>query len=351
MHSSSYQALATSTNLGLLGIAVASLRFNQWDPWIIGSLTGNAWTSKLGDADQYVQAVDYFRGDASTLPASPFGYRILLPFIASLLPFSALTSLNLLNLLACAAIGPLCWNIAHELGAGHTRSILCAVIATASLPTFYYGAIGYLDPALIALTLAALLAMIRQHWVVIPITVAAVLVRESALIIIAGWLIAELRYRAQHQRTAAHSRTRPWSWRINVTATVLALAAAALVRLTIDLPSEDAWPWVPSIDRITANLSRPRPWLIVGLMLPSVVAARFVALRFSNDHQAHHRNSQSNRMLAVGFIIASLLLFALATATAYLDGRFAWNALVLLVLLAGSRQADPGRSVTGQDEV
>jgi len=67
---------------------------------------------------------------------------------------------------------------------------MCAVIATASFPTFYYGAIGYLDPAIIALTLAALLAMMRRHWGVIPIIVAAVLVRESALIIVAGWLIA-----------------------------------------------------------------------------------------------------------------------------------------------------------------
>jgi len=109
MDSISRRALITTTNLGLLGIAVASLRFNQWDPWIIGSLTGNAGTGKLGDADQYVQVVEYFRGDVSALSASPFGYRILLPFIASLLPFSALSSLNLLSLLACAAIGPLCW--------------------------------------------------------------------------------------------------------------------------------------------------------------------------------------------------------------------------------------------------
>lgn len=335
--------LTVLAGLGSLGIAVACLRFNQWDPWIIGSLTGNAGTSKLGDADQYVQSFDYFRGDASSLPASPFGYRVLLPFIASLLPFGALTSLNLLNLLACAAIGPLCWFLAGELGAGHNQSTMCAVIATASFPTFYYGAIGYLDPALSALSLAALLAMMRRHWVVIPITVAAVLVRESALVIVAGWLIAELLHRARHQRNAAARQPQPWSLRINVAATVLALTTTALVRLAINLPSDDTWPWVPSIDRITANLSRPRPWLIVGLMLPSLAAARFVALQFDNDHQADHGNSESNRTLALGFLIASLFLFALATSTAYLDGRFAWSALVLSILLIGSRTPHPER--------
>jgi len=107
-------------------------------------------------------------------------------------------------------------------------------------------------------------------------------------------------------------------------------------RETLNLPSDDTWPWVPSIDKITANLSRPRPWLIVGLMLPSIAAARFVALRFSNDHQDDDGHTESNRTLALGFVIASLLLFALATATAYLDGRFACNAFVLCVLLIGS---------------
>jgi hypothetical protein len=76
-------------------------------------------------------------------------------------------------------------------------------------------------------------------------------------------------------------------------------------------------------------------------MLPSVVAAWFVALRFSNDHHSDHGNNESNRTLASGFLIASLLLFALATATAYLDGRFAWSAFVLSILLIGSRTPHP----------
>lgn len=78
-------------------------------------------------------------------------------------------------------------------------------------------------------------------------------------------------------------------------------------------------------------------------MLPSIAAARFVAMRLNNDHQGDDSTSETNRTPAVRFLIASLILFALATATAYLDGRFAWSALVLAVLLVGSQSVDARR--------
>src|ERR1043165_2742534 len=55
------------------------------------------------DAKYFKAYVEYFRGEAPTQPIRPASnWRLLIPFIASFLPFEPLTSLNIINLVCLA---------------------------------------------------------------------------------------------------------------------------------------------------------------------------------------------------------------------------------------------------------
>lgn len=324
-------------------VVVTALRFNQRDVGLIGSLTGTGVEGNLGDAAQYIRYVEALRGDGPTLPPAPFRYRPLTPLLAAPLPFEAMTSINVVNVVALTVGTLALWILLRQLGATDRLAGFGCLMFVVSYPTFYYGTIGYVDPLAIALMIAVLAALVaRKHVVVLALAVLAALARESTVIVVVVavvWLWTSGLPRREVLRWSA-------IWSVAFLVTVAALR--------VGLHGTGTNVWEPSLDLVSSNARRPRTWISAALTLG--VPALLVVV-----HAKHFArlDRQRRTFIAVG-IVLSFGLFAYALAAAYADGRFLWPmyaftipAAVLLVQLANAPVVDEpaGQPADRRDDV
>ncbi len=149
-----------------------------------------------GDASQYIAMT---HGDLESVP-SPFRFRVLVPFLASLMPFSAghalmaITYLSLCTLFVTLAM--LTYELTHDLAA----SLASVLIVISSRWLLYNFQNPYLTDsftlAAIAIALGALL--LRWRMVFLTVVVLGTLARETALPFSFAWEVT-----GQKRMTAA----------------------------------------------------------------------------------------------------------------------------------------------------
>lgn len=309
-------------------LLVALPRFDMRDAGPIGRLTAGARETPWGhplDVEGYERLTEWFRGAApadSMIP--PFCYRPLAPALAAPLPAPPVTALNLVNvaalLLTLGLLGAIGATVGLSAGGRWAAMLLFAV----SFPTFYYGAIGFIDPLAILFAAALLLATLRGAPLVllVPLAVFAALAKETnalfaILPVVAAW-------RAGRRRIGDIARAAaPFA---------AAVAAHLIVRSTLPFPEPDSF-WTPSLKAAVENLSRPRTYasLLLTIALPAGLAA--AALRTSRVRErigrAHRETLVAGAMLAAG-------LYAYSIASAHTDGRIVWAAYPFLLPLAAA---------------
>ncbi len=324
-----------------LGLLIALLlvtapRFDQNDPGPLAGITGTEQGGNLGDAEYYVRFVEVIRGEVDGLPPAPFRYRPLTPLLAAPLPFDALTSINVVNVVALAAATAGLWLILNALGVGERMEVLGCLLFIVSFPTFYYGAIGYVDPLSIAFIMIGTAALLTDRFLVMLLLLPlAAVARETTVILVPlglAWMLV---------RGTGRRSTVLWllAW-IGAFGVTLALVRWGLYDDGTNL-------WRPSLARARENLSRPRTWLsgLLAIGVPGLIIA--VNLR---------RLPSLGRERLVLFGSGALLsigLFAYAVLAAYADGRFLWpiyaftvpTAILLLVA------PDPGALSAGRAAV
>ncbi|MGE5178990.1 MAG: hypothetical protein ACM3PF_07870 [Bacteroidota bacterium] len=306
-------------------LAVALIRFDLRDPGPIRRLTAGATATRYGlplDVAGYVRLTAYFRGEVpsdSLIP--PFCYRPLVPLAASVLPWSPLTSIDLIDLaclvLTLVALDRLLRHAGYETLGRTTGCLLFAV----SFPTFYYGAIGFLDPVVV-LTLAGMaLAALRGRriafaaWLVI-----GVLAKETDAIM------------AALPGLWAWSRGEPLRSAVRVTAPFALLAVAIAVALRTALPfPEQGWLWVPHARVLLENLARPRA--VLSLLLTLGLPALLAAAALATGRAARALGGPALRFFLAGAALVSLL-YAVSLFAAWADGRVIWGAHPFLIPIA-----------------
>lgn len=289
-------------------VLVTSLRFNQRDLGPLSALTGTESGGNLGDAAHYIRFVDFLRGEADSLPPAPFRYRPLTAVLAAPLPFDAMTAINVVNVLALAVASVSMWLLLRRLGCSERLASLGSLIFVVSFPTFYYGAIGYVDPLAVALMITVLEAAVagRSAAVLLLLVVASALTRESTVIILPVLIVWAW--------TTWTDRRHVIAWAVGWGASFL--LCIAIIRVGLNAPGTNYWR--PSADRLRENAIRPRTWLsaVLTLGLPAAVVG-------CRRGRLHMISRPVLLTLTTGAGLC-MLLFAYALTAAYADGRFLW---------------------------
>ena len=109
------------------------------------------------------------------------------------------------------------------------------------------------------------------------------------------------------------------------------ISLSLLIRSLLHTPN---YIWLPSINRLISNLSRPRAWLsfILALGVPGTVCiiSSMLLYRKKNDFKSLMYKISP---LLVG-IISSVGVWVFAMITAYADGRFIWISYPFLIPVA-----------------
>ncbi|HEU4724087.1 MAG TPA: hypothetical protein VFU59_02190 [Candidatus Eisenbacteria bacterium] len=314
--------------LALLLVVVCIPRFQMWDPGPVGRLAAGAKSGPWGhpiDVEGYERLVQYFRGAApADSMIAPFCFRPLAPAVASVIPAPPGVAINLVNIASLLLVLLVLERIGLLAGLGSRGRWAAGLLFTLSFPTFYYGAIGFIDPVAILFASIFLLLTLQGSGLLllIPALVLAVLAKETnavlALLPLAG----------------AYAGGR-WNREAFLDAVVLLATAAGtyiLVRAAEPFPGQDVV-WLPSLAAAAENLSRPRTYLSLALTigLPGALAG----LALATGRAKATLTAPSLRVLATGTMLAGLL-YAYSIFAAYTDGRILWIAYPCLAPIAAA---------------
>jgi hypothetical protein len=313
---------AILTVLGAALVLVSLPRFNRRDIGI------GAWTSGglpsdilLADAEEYITLVRCFRDEAP--PAritAPFAYRLLAPCIAAWFPFEPMTALNVLNLLCLLAALVLLDFAQKRLGVSPPFRLLGDGMFVFSFPLFYYGTIGGVDPVLICLLAAAVLALVTERWLLlVGLAAAGTLCKESFVLFVPAAIAYAIASRKHARRQVAAIAG-------------MIIVIAVLAWLVRSLSPHPVYRWAPSTVRLMRNLRRARCFVafILSFGIPGLVIVS-AAPRVWKDAAPDRRPAMT--ALLVGSVL-SVVLFLFAMVSAYADGRSVWLGYPFAVPLA-----------------
>jgi hypothetical protein len=168
--------------LSLLLILVCLPRFNR-----------NSLIIKRGldDAAYYIAYTEYFRGETpSAILAPASNWRPLVPFIASFLPLQPLTAIDIINIVFLVLSLFILFKILNILQIKDNIKWLGCLLFILSFPTFYYGAIGYVDPGvLLFITLGSYFILQKKWNWLIPTIILGLLAKETIFIILPAAIV------------------------------------------------------------------------------------------------------------------------------------------------------------------
>ncbi len=342
-------SLRRKTWILLLAVSLAVTafpRFNNQDLGPLKSLTGRnaGGTPSLGDAPQYINYVEYFRGEASIDgTVVPFRYRPLAPYIASWLPVhNPMTAINIVNLLSLYIALYFLFRFLRLLGFSFQLAVLGGLMFSVSFPVLYYGTTGCVDAPAMAVIMAGTYLVFREKWVsLLLLIIVGTAIKEMVLLLVPvafGYLF---------------SRRGRW-FLIPAVLTVACAATMIIIRQTV-ITSGDGYYWIPNIASSLANI-RLRAAASIGLTfgIPGVIALGF----FRYWSKIISSAGYTNLIPMVCGIAAGFSLVLLSAFTAYTDGRFLWPGTFYLIpialwvtrdgLLSGSAELEPQKETLPQ---
>ena len=278
-----------------------------------------AGTEAFSDSDQYIEFVKYFRGVLSDSLVAPYTRRPLIPYLASLLPFSPLDSLKIINLACLASALFFLMQTLNVLKISRAQAWLGIGLFIVSFPVFYYGCIGLVDPGLIACMTAGVFFMLTKRWIGLALLViVGALVKEQIIVLVPAAIVC-----------VVLSERRAKSVLICV-AVLAAFFIGSYIARSI-APNQSQFFWSPSFLILGENLSRLRFWVSCGIsliLIPVLVAGtgfRSIGL-FGSAHSKIVYPLLTGILSALGILGFSLL-------AAYPDGRFVWLSYPFLIPL------------------
>jgi hypothetical protein len=306
-------------SLALL-LVVVTPRFNGADKGV------QAMTGTPGDADEYVRLVHHYRGVLDAMPTAPFSYRPLTPWLAAQLPMTAMTALNVVNV-AWLGVG-LWWldGLLAHLGRDARQRRLGGLLYAVSFPTFYYGSIGYVDPAVVALAVGGAASILTARWWLLAAVVATGAMTKETIAILLPVL-------ATHLWLSPQSAPVPWRRRVALLVSIVAVYLTVSYACRQLAVPDKPYVWSPSWLGLMRNLPRVRAWIsaALGFGAPGVLCT-WVAWRWSRDPAARQRFVEHAALFAG--VATSLGLFALAMVSAYADGRPLWLGYAFAIPIA-----------------
>lgn len=301
----------------VLLIVITLPRFN-WKPLPepFNSFVGQ----KPFDVEQYEKYVEYFRGDSELREEleSPFTYRPLIPLLASFLPFDALTSINLINLLLLSTGLIFLLNLLRQLKFSEALVTIGGLLFVFSFPVFYYATSGYIDASLVGIILTANYFLVRNKFIpFIGFFILGVLIKETIIILLPVAAIYLLSKKNSKE---------------NYTKIILIIILYFLIESMVRYfaPGSDIYVWKPSSGILSSNLSRIKTYLsfILTFGLPGLLSIPILVSKMKN-----YIPKEISYSFIIG-MIASLLLWFYSIFAAYSDGRQLWTSYPFTIVLS-----------------
>ncbi len=304
-------------------ILIGLPRFNMQDLFGLDKYTNDGKPASIAknDSRHYKNHILYFRGEVNeTKLKEPWVYRPLPTYIASFLPFKAMTSLNILNYIAMITGLIFLLKICFVLKLSSISSFIGGLFYTFSFPVFYYGTIGYIDPILVSSLIVSLYLILTQKNILFFISVIlGALIKETFIIILPVWAIHQVLIQKRS---------------IFVVCVILGflmlcfIGVITLVRILT--PVDSGFLWVPKSKMVLFNLFRTRSWFSFLLTLgPAGIIAIYYLIKINKNII----DIPICIVFATGFL-AGFSVFVYSMLSAYADGRYFWIAYPFMLPLA-----------------
>lgn len=268
------------------------------------------WGGTVEDSQAYFDTARYLRGELrfSELRA-PFPYRILVPGIASALPFDLRNGFAGLNWALISGAAAMISVTVSRLGFGRTRAIVAGLLLIVSVPTFWYAPYLLVDPGSIFARAVFVFAILTgQPWLAAAAGIVGTAVREENIVLLA-WLLA--------------MRQVPIAWGL------AALAAAGMWIVSVRwflLPGLPRYVWQASVHSIVTNMSNLRTLASLAAGAGLVLPLALIAWR-----------RMPERLKPLRSLLFLLVLPPLyAALSVRIDGRAIWSLYPMLIPIAVS---------------
>ena len=295
-------------------LLVISVRFNRNDLLVKRS---------LGDAQFYIENVRFFRGESITYGLqAPFNERLLVTFIAAPLPFTPMTSINIVNVLFLA-LALFYLNKTLDLMVTDKRLKWGGLyMFVFSFPTFYYATIGYIDSGVLAMIFVATYAIYtNKYGLFLSAVVLGTLAKEGIVIV----LPVALAY-------GFSSGNRRWL-AFGFIGLILYLVVWGAVKKYIPYtePGKPLLFWNPVFWRLNDNLTRYNTYVSSPLSfgIPGALCLYFIFKQKKNLIKYWKEDLPLWVGAAGGFLLWVYSIFS-----AHVDGRFFWIAYCFPILLS-----------------
>ena len=274
------------------------------------------------DIEQYVDYTEFFRGemDDNTRLEGPFVYRPLVPFLASFLPFDALTSINIINLIVLLlTLIPLI-KMLQLLKLKSNYVFIGGLLFVYSFPLFYYGSSGYIDSVLIGFIMMAVFLMLSNKIILFfAVFTLGIGVKETIVILIPVFAIY-LFFQSN------------FSLKKNISLLLLLILVYSICMILLRniTPESETYIWLPSLEVLTDNLARPKTYLSILLAfgIPGIGALLYIYVILRK-----HSLISQQPALVTGLIVSMLISF-FSLFAAYADGRHIWTSYPFSIPLA-----------------
>jgi hypothetical protein len=295
-----------------LFVVVTSIRFNRNTALI---------NRPLNDARYFIAYVEHFRGETPSdviRPAS--NWRMLVPYVASVLPLKPLTAINITNQILLLLSLVLLYFSMMQLGIDKGYVWLGLMLFTVSFPAFYYTAIGYVDAGVMFFVSAGIYATIKNWWWLLLIAfVTGFLAKESIVVLIP--FVTVYAWMHYYKRKAVL---------IALLLTLLYVAESYLVRqyAYITPGEKNNLFWVINADNISLNLHR------VNSLLAPMLTLGIVGLIYLYNIKSTLKINKPLAWASLAMLACCIAMYAFAFITTFADGRPLWLTYYAMIMVS-----------------
>lgn len=277
------------------------------------------------DAKYFENYVEYFRGNSLELALRPAtNWRFLVPLTASYLPFSALTSINLINALFLALGLFIFYHALQLLNITNIKKWQSIWLFLVSFPMFYYASIAYVDTALFLFIAISIYATFKQKtWLFILAVLSGLCVKETIAICIPFYLFYHFK---NNKKNAIF---------VTLVTFILYLFVLYFIRkyapISLETTRDNFWTF--NLESASINFHRFNSWFSVILSFGLVGFLFFKKLLTKTFRQIIENPIYLACLASVG---SALFLYFLSYFSTIADGRIIWLSYFYMLMVVNS---------------